>query len=83
MGVSSCLMEDSQPEAALRVCVCEKVRDVHVRDTHSTDGLVTDFDSRLLVTNLGKRTARLQTSGTELVGDSAAEPEDGTAQELT
>lgn len=40
-------MEDSQPETALRVCVCEKVMDVHVRDTHSTDGLVTDFDSRL------------------------------------
>lgn len=36
-----------------------------------------------LVTNLGKRTAGLQASGTELVGDSAAEPVDGTAQELT
>lgn len=76
-------MEDSQPEAALRVCVCEKVRDVHIRDTCSTEGLVTDFNSRLLVTNRGKHTARFQASGTELVGDSAAEPEDGTAQELT
>lgn len=40
------LIKGRQLEVALRVCECEKVRDIHVRHTHSMNVLATDFNPR-------------------------------------